>query len=366
MILPSGVPELVDLDLLLCVERLGSLSKAARAHSVSQPTASVRIQAVERRLGLQLLERSPAGCRLTPAGRMFARWAHGVVDAAAELAAQTAALRDAQHGRLRVASSLTVADHLMPRWLVGLSAQLPEVAVELQVHNSRDVVSQVSSGHVDLGFVEDSCPHADMAQTVVGLDELAVVVAPIHPWAGQSTPVTALDLAEGPLVLREQGSGTRETLERALGGLSDHHLHLELASTNAIKAAVGAGAGAAVLSLMSVDEELRSGQLVRVPVAGVDLVRQLRAAWRENAELIRPAKELIKIASCNAPQVRRQGEGSARGCSGGGRGDAEPATHQDCSARASTASGRAAAARSARGTRRAARGIGLIQRRTSE
>lgn len=311
MILPERVPELVDLDLLLCVERLGSLSKAARAHSVSQPTVSVRIQAVERRLGLRLLERSATGCQLTPAGRLVAKWARGVVDAAAELAAQTAALRDTQHGRLRVSSSLTVADHLVPHWLLGLRAQMPEVGVELHVHNSRDVIDQVSSGHAELGFVEDSCPHADLAQTVVGLDELVVVVAPIHPWASRSEPVTPSELAKGPLVLRERGSGTRETLDRAIGGLHEGHPYLQLASTNAIKAAVGAGAGAAVLSLMTVDAELRSGQLVRVPVAGMNLVRQLRAAWRDNSELVPAAKELIKIASCNAPS-RRKVNGRAR------------------------------------------------------
>lgn len=304
MMLPAEVPELVDLHLLLCVEQLGSLSKAARAHSVSQPTASVRIQALERRLGLRLLERSPTGCRLTPAGQMVAQWARTVVDAAFELATRTAALRDTQHGRLRVTASLTVADYLMPYWLIELRKRMPQVAVELQVYSSRDVTRQVMAGHTDLGFVEDSCLHRDLVQTAVGRDELVVVVAPFHPWASRTAPVGQAELAAGPLVLREQGSGARETLERALGGLDGHYPHLELGSTTAIKAAVGAGAGAAVLSMMSVEQELQTGQLCEVPVVGVDLVQDLRGVWRENADLSPPAKELIKIASQGAPRDR--------------------------------------------------------------
>jgi DNA-binding transcriptional LysR family regulator len=300
MILPAGVPELVDLDLLLCVERLGSLSKAARAHSMSQPSASVRIQAVERRLGLRLLERTHTGCRLTPAGQMVAQWARGVIDAAAKLAAGTAVLRDVQHGRLRVMASPTVADHLIPGWLVELRERLPRIGVEVQLHNSRDIVEQLAAGQIDLGFVEDTCGHADLAEAIVGRDELVVVVAPTHPWACRTTPVTIDELAAGSLVLHERGSGTRETIEKALGGLPEEHLYLQLGSTNAIKGAVAAGAGAAVLSLISIEHELRSGALVRVPTTGLHLARQLRAAWRRNYKLPAPAQLLVTIASRGA------------------------------------------------------------------
>lgn len=306
MILPAGVPELVDLDLFLCVERLGSLSKAARAHSVSQPTVSLRIQAVERNLGLQLLERSPTGCRLTPAGQVVAQWARVVVDAASELATRTAALRDVHHGRLRVAASLTVSDYLMPHWLIELRGRMPQVVVDVQVENSREVIKKVSAGHADLGFVEDPCPCGDLVQSVVGQDELVVVVAPAHPWASRTTPVSQAELARGPLVLWEQGSCIREMLERALDGLNDPHPHphLELGSATAVKAAATAGAGAAFLSLMSVEQELQAGGLLRVPAAGVDLVRQIRGVWRDHMDLSPAAMELIKIASRNAPKYR--------------------------------------------------------------
>lgn len=295
--LPPRAPELADLDLLLSISRAGSLGKAARAHGISQPAASARIRLLERRLGLHLLERSPSGSRLTPAGTAIAQWARRIIDATWELLDGADALLRTAEGALRVAASMTVAEYLLPRWLVTLRERLSELTVVLRAENSRDVVEHVRSGEVDIGFVEDPSPHPDLTERIVGSDELAVVVAPGHEWAALDGPITLDQLAAGPLVLREQGSGTRETLQRVLGELRNDTPHLELTSTTAIKEAVGAGAGAAVLSALTVDHELRTGQLVRVPVAGVELRRKLRATWRRDHPLPEPARLLVQIAS---------------------------------------------------------------------
>lgn len=295
--LRSGAPELADLDLLLCVARTGSLGKAARARGISQPAASARIRALERRLGVQLVERSPSGSRLTAGGNAVARWARRVIDAAEDLLAGVDALRTTTQAWLRVAASLTVAEYLLPRWLVVLREQLTDLTVMLRAENSRDVVEHVRSGGVDLGFVEDPSPHSDLTERVVASDELAIIVAPRHPWAVRNGPVTVNELSTARLVLRERGSGTRETLQRVLGDLRDDHPHLELSTTTAIKEAVAAGAGAAVVSVLTVTNELRDGQLVRVPIADVELRRQLRATWRKDQALPEPARRLLEIAS---------------------------------------------------------------------
>lgn len=296
MVLPQSAPDLADLDLLLSVAKLGSLGKAARAHGISQPAASARIQLVERRLGVQLLDRSPSGSRLTADGETVSQWARSVVDATMELLTGAAALRNAENGWLRVAASLTVAEYLMPRWLVALRAELPEVTVALEADNSHHVVERVHSGTVDLGFVEDPAPHTDLCEQVVASDELEVVVASDHPWARLDGPLTAVQLSAGRLVLREEGSGTRETLRRVLGDLHDEVPHLEFSSTTAIKEAVAAGAGAAVLSALAVERELHDGTLMRVPVEGIELGRRLRAVWRKSTRMPRPAAELLRIA----------------------------------------------------------------------
>ncbi|TDD71849.1 LysR family transcriptional regulator [Actinomadura darangshiensis] len=294
MPLAPGTPELADLDLLLSVERLGSLGRAAREHGISQPSASARIKLLERRLGLELLSRSPSGSRLTAAGAAVAGWAREVVTPAADLMANVATLRDRASGWLRVGASMTIAEYLMPRWLVALRRERPELTVALRAENSRDVVELLEAGEVDLGFIEDPAPHDDLRELVVADDELAVVTAPGHPWASGG-PLTPGELAAGRLVLREKGSGTRETLHRVLGELREGP-HLELSSTTAIKEAVGAGAGATVLSVLAVEHELRTGQLVRVPVAGIELTRRLRAVWPRRSAPAAHAEALLRIA----------------------------------------------------------------------
>lgn len=316
MTLPPGVPELADLDLLLSVARWGSLGKAARAHGISQPAASARMHFVERKLGMQLLERSPSGSRLSADGATVAQWAQTVVDAAAELHAGAAALRNAEHGWLHVAASLTVAEYLMPGWMATLQTRLPQVTVTLNAHNSREVIERVRSGETALGFVEDLSRHSELEQRVVAEDELAVVVAPEHPWARLSTPLSPSQLAAGQLVLREHGSGTRETLFRVLGDLHEDEkvAHLECSSTTAIKEAVAAGAGTAVLSILAVTHELNEGQLVRVPVVDMELSRQLRAVWRKDTTLVEPAMALLEIAArgSRGPEPQRELSGLAR------------------------------------------------------
>src|SRR5690606_38737651 len=102
MVLPPAAPQLADLELLLSVDRLGSLGKAAREHGVSQPAASVRIQAMERRLGLRLLERTPSGSHFTPAGQALSEWARTAVDAVSQLMACSATLNAAEADSLRI------------------------------------------------------------------------------------------------------------------------------------------------------------------------------------------------------------------------------------------------------------------------
>lgn len=312
MVLPSAAPQLADLDLLLSVDRLGSLGKAAREHGMSQPAASLRIQAVERRLGLRLLERSPSGSQLTSAGATMATWARTAVDAVTELLVCSSGLHDAGSRSLRVAASLTMVEYLVPRWLTGLHQRLSDVTVDVQAENSDVVLDHARSGQVDVGFAGYTNGYSDLARSIVGNDELAVVVAPDHSWARRSAPLTPAELSAGRLVLRERGSGMRETLQHALGDLPGNGSHLELPSTTSVKQAVTEGAGAAVLSLFSVDRELREGWLVRVPIVDITLARKLYAVWPKNAALSRPAKTLLEIASQEQRRNIRKAQARSR------------------------------------------------------
>ena len=294
--LARRVPDLAALELLLAVARLGSLGRAAKAVGVSQPAASARIRSMERQLGVALVHRSPAGSRLTDAGGVVTEWARRVVEAAEAFDAGAAALRGRRDSRLRVAASLTVAEYLLPGWLVALRAARPETAVSLQAGNSVAVAAQVRAGAADLGFVEGSGVPEGLDGAVIGHDRLLVVVAPSHPWARRRRGLPPAELAGAALVLREQGSGTRQVLDEALapyGGLGVPLL--ELASTTAVKSAAVTGAGPAVLSELAVADEVAARRLVAVGVSGLDLTRALRAVWPRGQRPTGPARDLLSL-----------------------------------------------------------------------
>ncbi|MFI7614633.1 LysR substrate-binding domain-containing protein [Nonomuraea terrae] len=293
----TELPDLGSLKLLVDVGQLGSLGQAARAAGIAQPSASKRIARLERRLGLPLIERTPRGSTLTSEGKMVADWAAQVLAAAEELVRAVAAVRRGGAAHLRVAASMTVAEYLVPRWLGEFQNREPAVPVGLDVVNSADVAARVLSGEVELGFVEGPNVPGGLDSRVVGTDRLVVVVAPGHPWARRRTALRGAELAATPLVVREPGSGTRETLDVAFADLQRASPRLELGSNSAVKGAAQAGAAPAVLSRYAVEADVATGRLVEVPLAGLNLVRSLRAVWRRGRPLTGSAATLLAIAT---------------------------------------------------------------------
>lgn len=295
----STRPDLAALDLLVRVAETGSLGAAARALQIAQPNASRALSRLERQLGVVLLNRTPTGSHLTAEGGVVVEWAREallgvdhVVTGARSLAAQ-------RRSQLSVAASFTIAEYLAPRWITQLRRARPDLRVSLAVGNSEKVLARVLSGEVPVGFVESAGVPRTVSSTVVATDALVVVVAPHHPWASRRRPLRAEELAAVDLVLRESGSGTRQTLVRALrkAGQRLGESNLDLASTAAIKSAAAAGDAPAVLSDLAVASEVASGALVPVPVEGLDLTRRLRAVWPTGIKLDGPVNDFVRLAS---------------------------------------------------------------------
>lgn len=294
------------LELLVATDSHGSISAAARALGVAQPTASAGLRALERRLGLELLERTTRGSRLTETGRATAAWAREVIEASDRFETSAAALRDAPAARVRVAASLTVAEYLAPRWLARLALEGSGPAggapdVELVVRNSREVTDLVLDGAVELGFVESATLRRGLRSRTVAHDRLVVVVGPAHPWARRSA-LRVDELLTGGLVVRERGSGTRETLERGLAAVGERlpdHLPY-LGSTAALKTAVQHGGAVAVLSSLAVADDVARGALVRVAVPGLELDRRLRMVWKDGTALSSAARRIAAAAAASS------------------------------------------------------------------
>jgi molybdate transport repressor ModE-like protein len=294
----AALPDLPSLRLLTDVSRLGSIGAAGRAAGISQQSASERLRAMETQTGLVLLQRSPRGARLTDAGWLLVEWSADLLARAEEIATALATLRGERADELRVHASMTAAEFLLPRWLVRLRT-MRQVTVSLRATNSEEVIAAVRAGEADLGFVEGPVATTGLSTAVVGLDDLVLVAAPDDPWARRRSPLRPPDLTTRPLTRRERGSGTRAVVDEALAAVGVQLLQteVELAANAAILAAVRAGGSPAFISQRAALADLSSGQLVAVPVLGLDLRRQFRAVWvggpRPPAG---PVRDLLAIA----------------------------------------------------------------------
>jgi molybdate transport repressor ModE-like protein len=304
MALSARVPDLAALEVLLSVARTGSLGRAAQEAGVSQQAVSARIRAMEAQTGVTLVQRTARGSTLTAEGAVIAQWAARVIDVAGELDAEIAALRHTLRGRLRLCASLTIAERLLPAWLVSYRAAVrksggQDVEITLTAVNTNGVIMHVAEGSADLGFIESPDAPRSLRSRVIGHDRLVVVVPPDHPWTRRRMPVSPAELAGTPLVSREDGSGTAQTLTGALAAAVGEDVvqapaALSVSTTAAARAAVIAGAAPAAITELAVADDLAAGRLIRVEIPGLDLDRPLRAIWNGSANPpAGPARDLV-------------------------------------------------------------------------
>lgn len=298
-------PPLSELESFVMSVRLGSVSAAARALELSQQTASLRVRSLERRLEIDLVQRSPRGVTPTASGEAVLAWAAEVLAAADRFTSGVESLRGISHAAaLRVGASQTIAGHCLPRWILQLRStasteRADNTDVELRTGNSKEVIAMLRAGTIDLGFIETPSVPRDLGSAVVANDQMLVAVAPSHEWA-RSRSVPLRDLAATPLVMRETGSGTRETLDEAVSRAGHHapaEAALTLATEAAVRSAVAEGVAPAVLSELTLNDDVKLQRIVGVAI-DPPLSRPFTAIWLGGTRDLRGvARTLVSIAS---------------------------------------------------------------------
>ncbi len=278
------------LRVYLCILKCGSLSAAGRDLGMTQPAVSNHLHALEERFGVALLTRGRP-LRATPAGECLAEHARRVLDAVSALEAEMAR-HTAPRGPLVVGASSTPGELLMPGLVTEFSARYPDVAVELRVYDTDEAIAALLGREIEAAVVGDEVDDPRLAGTVVGHDALVTVVAGSDPLAG--TEISPEDLADRSFVLREQGSGTRRTVEEGLAaaGLRPR-VAMELGSNAAVEGAVAAGGGVGVVPLRTAGALKR---VKRVEVRGLALSRPF-VLLTERGRRLSPAAEAF-VATC--------------------------------------------------------------------
>jgi DNA-binding transcriptional LysR family regulator len=299
---------LQNLRVFLKVAELEHITHASEELNLSQPAVTKTIQSLEHEVGLELIERQGRRIVLTHAGRVLQSYARQVFALEREMEEALAALRDIEAGEVTLAANTTAGVYLLPPIVARFRARYPQVTLNISILNSQEIVEETLNWNLDFGLVEREASHLPpgLKVTVFAYDELILVVAPEHRWNGVLS-LRPEALSKEELILREQGSGIREVIEQAL--LAHNvivHPLLTLTDNEAIKQMVMSGVGAAIISSLSVQRELANGDLVQVPIEGLELHPQLSLIQRADKQLSRAAQAFCSFLR---PALDREMEG---------------------------------------------------------
>ncbi len=257
------------LQVFYTVAKQLSFTKAAEMLYMTQPAVTFQVKQLEEHFTTRLFERSHGRISLTPAGTLVMGYAERILAMGAEMEARVAELTGQVSGPLMIGASTTIAEYQLPRILGEFKARYPEVQARLMVANSETIENKVADHALDVGLIESTPHHPTLKVHACCDDELVMICSPDNPLA-QKGVVKAKDLAVQPYVSREMGSGTREVIDQYFRehGINpdDLHVEMELGSREAIKGAVQAGLGVAILSAATVSKEIKLGELVAIPL----------------------------------------------------------------------------------------------------
>jgi DNA-binding transcriptional LysR family regulator len=262
-----------QLEVFVAVARAGSVSGAGEALGMSQSAVSGALGDLERQFGLQLFDRIGKRLRLSELGHSVRAQAEGLLDQATEL--EAAFEGRAAVGRLRIGATLTIGNHLVAPLMARFMREHEGAELTLAVANTEEIARQVQNFEIDVGLVEGEIQHPDLEVTRWRDDELVVFCAPGHPYAKKRALGDA-ELRAARWIVRERGSGTRQTFDRAMHGLlADLDIVLALEHTEAIRGAVAAGLGLGCVSRIALQEAFEHGTLAPCRVPQRDFRRDL-------------------------------------------------------------------------------------------
>ena len=287
-------PTLRQLEVFLAVAKAGSFRRAADGLHLSQPALSQHVGELERGLGARFFDRRGRTVTLTEAGRILEDHALRLFATLAGTREAIAELDGVGRGTLVVGASTTPGIYLMPALIGEFERHYPGISVDLRIANSRVIEEHIRANELDLGVVGahglragEKCLAAKL------LDELVLIVPPTHPWAGRRQ-LDPSRLAQERLLIREEGSATRQVTERALQRASlGIGRTLELGHTEAIKQAVMAGLGVAFVSIYAARGELATGRLKRVRLRGLRIQRHFHVIHNEARHLTARARAFV-------------------------------------------------------------------------
>ena len=271
-----------QLHIFYTVAAKGSFSAAAQSLHMTQPAVTMQIQSLEDYFGTKLFHRSTKKVELSEAGKSLLPYAESSITLIRKTDEAMAKFTTQLAGKLQLGASLTFGEFILPRLLGVFGKEYPQISISMKVMNTKQIVDEVLAHQLTFGLIEAEVQHPDIQTEAVLNDELKLILPAHHPLLAKES-ITFEDVLEYPFILREEGSGTRDVMEKELkrygADVSMIRTVMEIANTGAIKSAVEAGFGLSIVSPTSVKNEVALGLLAVRDIEGLSFKRQFHAIY---------------------------------------------------------------------------------------
>jgi DNA-binding transcriptional LysR family regulator len=277
------------------VVRQRSFSRAASSNRLSQSGASQAVSQIERRLGVQLIDRSRRPLALTPEGRVFFEGCLDLIGGYDALESTVRGLHEENTARIRVASIYSVGIYDMNRYLRAFLARRPRGDIQIEFLHPNQVYDKVISEEADLGLVSFPRSRRELGVVPWRREAMALVCSPDHPLAGRAN-VRMDDLGGADFVSFDENLAIRRHIDRFLRrNRVSVNVVMSFDNVESIKSAVEAGAGISILPEPTVRDDVKNGSLAAPTIVELELVRPLSVIHRKG-RLVTPAmKEFIEL-----------------------------------------------------------------------
>jgi len=298
------------------VARHLSFTRAARELHLTQPAVSQQIRLLEQEVGLPLFEKIGRKVHLAPAGEELLRYANQTLELLREASESLAAMRGLRRGVLKL-GAVSTAKYFAPSLLSAFTPAYPEVTIKFAVGNRGEIIKQLAANEIDLVIMGRPPRELDTIAEPFAKHPLIIIASPGHPLARRRR-IALQQLASQQFLIREEGSGTRASMEYVFRERQvPFRVSMEVSSNETIKQAVMANMGISFISAHTVGLELAAGKLASLDVIGLPIVRDwyvihlrekhlapIAAAFR--AFLLSQGGRIIHQAVGDLPRVRRR------------------------------------------------------------
>ena len=253
-----------------------NFTKAANELNITQPAVTKHIKEIELNLNIKLFERNGTKIKLTKAGEILLKYTEEIFAIYQKMEFEIGQLQEKQKGTLRLGASTTIAQYVLPPILAEFRKRFPEIQLSLVIQNSEKIEDLLANHKIDVGLIEAQIKNRTFHYFPFMKDEIVLVSRQNHPISTKNN-IKLDDLKHIPLVFREPGSGTLETIDLALKSknikLNELNIEIQLGSTESIKSYVLHSDALAFLSIQSILQELKNQTLTIIDIKNLVIER---------------------------------------------------------------------------------------------